>query len=78
MWYNTRMNKKTKVIVNLHFKVYLDIPERGTPLTDEEIIEKVHFFADEMDYQFASNTEANITYTELYETDVLETYPSKE
>jgi deoxyadenosine/deoxycytidine kinase len=78
VWYNTRMNKKTKVIVNLHFKVYLDIPERGTTLTDEEIIEKVHFFADEMDYQFTSNTEANITYTELYETDVLETYPSKE
>jgi hypothetical protein len=67
-----------KAIVNLHFKVYLDIPERGIPLTDEEVIEKVKFFADEMDYQFTSNTEANITYTELYETDVLETYPSKE
>lgn len=66
-----------KAIVNLHFKVYLDIPERGTPLNDEEIIQKVHFFADEMDYQFTSNTEANITYTELYETDVLETYPNK-
>ena len=66
-----------KAIVNLHFKVYLVIPERGIPLTDEEIIEKVHFFADGMDYQFTSNTEANITYTELYETDVLETYPNK-
>lgn len=77
MWYNTRMNKM-KAIVNLHFKVYLEIPERGFPITDEEIIEKVHFFADEMDYQFTSNTEANITDTELYEVDVLETYPSKE
>lgn len=66
-----------KAIVNLHFKVYLDIPERETPFTDEEIIQKVHFFADEMDYQFTSNTEENITYTELYETDVLETYPDK-
>jgi hypothetical protein len=66
-----------KAIVNLHFKVYLDIPEQGISLTDEEVIEKVKFFADEMDYQFTSNTEANITYTELYETDVLETYPNK-
>lgn len=78
MWYNTRMNKKTKVIVYLHFKVYLEIPERGVPLTDEEIIEKVQFFADEMDYQFTSNTEANITYTELYGTDVIQMYPIKE
>ena len=67
-----------KAIVNLHFKVYLEIPERGVPITDEEIIEKVHFFADELDYQFTSNTEADITYTELYGTDVLETYPIKE
>jgi hypothetical protein len=67
-----------KAIVNLYFKVYLDIPERGIPLTDEEVIEKVKFFADEMDYQFTSNTEANITYTELYETDVLETYTNQE
>lgn len=67
-----------KAIVNLHFKVYLDIPERGIPITDEEVIEKVKFFADEMDYQFTSNTEANITYTELYETDVLETYTNQE
>lgn len=67
-----------KAIVYLHFKVYLEIPEQGVPLTDEEIIEKVQFFADEMDYQFTSNTEANITYTELYGTDVIQMYPIKE
>jgi len=66
-----------KVIANLHFKVYLEIPEKGIPLTDEEVIEKVKFFANEMDYKFESNTEADITYTELYETDVLEIYPNK-
>jgi len=65
-----------KVTANLHFMVYLEIPELG-PLTDEEIIKKVHLFADEMNYNFESNTGAKITYTELYDVETLEIYPTK-
>lgn len=72
-----------KVIINLHFKCYLEF-DTSDPMPIEEVLQKVSQFADEMDYQITSNSSAKVDYditshtsakivdTELYSTEVLE------